>query len=100
MRFEADYDALWQSVEIDGRRYSVSNGNVFVVRLAEGSRPSVSQIDTTLTDLHDVEALEGAVMAKLPADDPAQRTLRGLYSRDDCESRKPPLPAGRSEKKS
>ena len=100
VRFEADYDALWQRVEIDGRRYSLSNGNVFVVRLAEGSRPSVTQIDTTLTDLHAGEALEGAVMAKLPAEDPAHQALRDLYRREDCEARKPPLPAAREEKKS
>lgn len=100
VRFEADYDALWQRVEIGGRRYSVSNGNVFVVRLTEGSRPSVSQIDTTLTDLNAVEALEGAVMAKLPAEDPAHQALRNLSSRDDCEARKLSHPAGRGEKKS
>jgi len=60
----------------------------------------VTQIDTTLTDLNAVEVLEGAVMAKLPAEDPAHQALRSLSSRDDCEARKPPLPAAREEKKS
>jgi hypothetical protein len=100
VRFEADYDALWQRVEIDGRRYSLSDGNVFVVRLAEGSRPSVTQIDTTLTDLHAGGALEGAVRSRLAGDEQVQRVLRSLHSYDDCEARKLALSAARGEKKS
>ena len=97
VRFEAHYDALWQRVEIGGRRYSLSDGNVFVVRLAEGRRPIVTQIDTTLTDLHAEEALEDAVRSRLAGDEQVQRMLRSLHSRDDCEARKP---AARGEKKS
>lgn len=100
VRFEGRYDAVWRRVEIGGQRYSLSNGNVFIVRLAEGSRPRVAQIDTTLAELEAGMALERAVMSKLPGNDPAQSALRDLYGRDDRESRKPPVPGGRDEKKS
>src|SRR5688500_1330932 len=62
VRFEGRYDAAWRTVEIGGRRYSLSDGNVFVVRLAEGAQPRVAQIDTTLAGLEAGKALERPVM--------------------------------------
>lgn len=99
VRFQAEYDVMWGRVEIGGRRYSLSKGNVFVVRLAEGRRPIVTQLDTTLTDLHAERALERAVLASLPAADPARPALRGLFG-PDCDSRKPPRPTASVEMKS
>lgn len=97
MRFEAQYDAVWRTVEIGDRRYSLSNGNVFVVRFGEGPQPSVAQIDTAIAVLGDGDALEGAVKSKLRGDEAVQRTLRDLRDYGDCASRQaPPLPSGKS----
>ena len=99
-RFEARYDPVWRTVRIGERRYSLSNGNVFVVRLGAGSRPGVAQIDTTIAELDAADALEGAVKSGLRGDEVVQRTLRDLHRYDDCESGKPPAAGGTDEKKS
>jgi hypothetical protein len=97
-RFEGRYDALWRTVGIGGRRYSLSDGNVFVVRFGEGSQPSVVQIDTTIAELYAVDVLPGAVKSRLPRDEVVQRTLGDLPGRRDCESRQAPPAGGRYEK--
>lgn len=99
-RFEGRYDALWRTVGIGGQRYSLSDGNVFVVRLGGGAQPVVTQIDTTVAELYAADALGGAVKSRLPRDEAVQRALSDFPGRDDCEPGRAPHPSGRAGKSS
>lgn len=76
VRFAARYDPVWQTVEIGDLGYSLKRGNVFVVRLGKGSRPSVTQIDTTLAEMGSADALDEAVKHKLRGDEAVQGMLK------------------------
>lgn len=56
--FEAEYSSIWNSVRIGGRRYSLDDGNLFVVRYSPDASARVVQLPSTLSgspEFHEVE---------------------------------------------
>lgn len=92
VRLESRYDAAFKTLKIDGRRYRLSKGNVFVVRLGDGRPPRVAQLDTTVAELTtNPRVVECAVRARLPDDAEIQRHLGGVYDRYGLVRCLPPL---------
>ncbi|HSU14599.1 hypothetical protein [Longimicrobium sp.] len=61
------YDAVRQRATIAGRRYSLSRGNLFVVRFDERGRASIGQIARTVSDTDPFRVLH-IYQALLPSD--------------------------------
>lgn len=52
------YNAVFQTVAIDSKTYSLANGNLFVIRLNEEGRPQATQLDETFTGDDEPEVRE------------------------------------------
>lgn len=50
------YDAIFQTIKIDSESYSLSRGNLFVIRLNEEWQPQVTQLDTIVSGDDEFEA--------------------------------------------
>ena len=94
LAFRAEYDAEWGTVTIAGVPYSLSDGNVFVVRLEDGAEPGVRQIDASVAGMGDLDAVRDA--AAILRDDPELlREMRRLpRARPARTARAPTSPGG------
>ena len=63
------YDAVGRDVTIGPDTYSLSKGNVFVIRLDEGWRPHVTQVAASFSRDDGFEAAHEAVRLALPHDE-------------------------------
>jgi hypothetical protein len=43
---EIVYDALWQTIKIEGKSYRLTDGNLFVIRYNQDWQPTVSQLNS------------------------------------------------------
>lgn len=80
---ESSYTPAFRSVRVAGERFSLSGGNVFVVRMGDGARLRVTQVNATVRHPTDWREIERAIQARMADDHGVQRIFRGLHGGGD-----------------
>jgi hypothetical protein len=73
---EIAYDAIWQTVTVGARTYSLRDGNLFVIRFDANREPQVTQLSTTINRGATAEGLEKLInvfKSALPEDKTVQQ---------------------------
>lgn len=63
-----EYDAMWQNISVDSRTYSLSRGNLFVIRYDADLQPAVTQFGVTINRVASHEDIINAFKSVLPGD--------------------------------
>jgi len=93
--FTTRYDGYLGNAELAGHRYSLADGNMFVVRYDARGRVSVRQLRHTYRDHDMMKPVVEKFQALLPSD-PTVRDLTD-YSPKPCPRRQPPPARGTAE---
>lgn len=74
---EINYDAMWQTITVDSRTYSLRNGNLFVIRFDENWKPGVTQLRRIINErsikVEEMKILMDAFKTALPEDEMIQQ---------------------------
>ena len=89
--FDLQYDGFSRTASLNGHRFSLKHGNLFVVRFDSNGRPTVQQLAHTLRD-GDADKVARAFQALLP-NDRAVQDLTTFFTKQPCPPRTAPPPA-------